>query len=106
MRANNHHCVLAIATDLDRSLALVVAYLAHPLLGQNFHHLTVMNERAVRIDRVAPSAGILTGNINRSLDTPAEACGLGTDDLHGNEREGNPKRLKRDAARSTSPNSP
>ena len=82
--ADDHdRSVLALGVDRDVGRALVIPDLADALLGQDLHHLAVVDEGAVGVDGMAAGLGVVARDVDGALDTPAETGGLGPEDLHG-----------------------
>ena len=69
--------------DLELRLATVIADLTDTLAGEDFHHLAIVDQRAVRVDGVAALLRVFAGDIDGAFDAPTETRGLGSDDLHG-----------------------
>jgi hypothetical protein len=71
MGTHDHHRALAIAHTLfNGSFALVIPNLSDAFFGENLHHLPVVNKRTIGIHGATTRAGILTGNVDCSFDTP------------------------------------
>ena len=78
MRPHHHDAVLAILFfDLDFRFALVIAHFTNAFATEGIHHLIVMNQWAVGIG-LATCLGFLSGKVNGSLHSPAEAGALGS----------------------------
>ena len=60
----------------------VIADLAHALGLQRRHHLTVVDERAVREHGNAPAAQIIAHDVDRAFDAAAKSRAFRSDHLH------------------------
>ena len=82
---DNYGIVILFFFYLDVGLALVVADFADTFGFHAFHHLAVVNEWAVGVDSAVLVAfgREVTGDVDGSFDSPAEACTLCSDDFHG-----------------------
>jgi NADH dehydrogenase len=92
----DHHDRMIIRRlgDFELGLAAVIAHFANAFAGEHFHHLAVMDQRAIRVHGVTALLGILAGDIDGTFDTPTKPRGLGSDDLHALQGEDNPGRFK------------
>ena len=46
-------------------------------LGEFLHHLPIVDERPIGIDRMVPFMGVVAGDVDSPLDPPAESGALG-----------------------------
>ena len=66
----------------DVGLALVIADLVDAVRQQLLHHLAVVDERPVGVNLTVGLDGEFARDVNGTLDAPAKAGALGTDNLH------------------------
>ena len=67
---------------LDRAFALVVSDFENAVLLKPFHHLPIVDKRAVRIDFVAPAVGAAYCYADCALHTETKSGAFCSDDFH------------------------
>ena len=68
--------------QIEITLALIISHLSNILFTQSTHHLFIVDQWAIREDRPLPSLGFLTGNLYRTLDSPAKPCTFRSNNFH------------------------